>query len=372
MSFKRLHHSLVCRDDIFLAAAGDLYYKNGVLCRIGRCSAEIFRVDTIIGPVQTFCGADDMVDETGWTANIEMGIRASISQYIDRVQLLLRRARIEMKSYLVSKRRCQDKFVEGRAFDTSLTEGQIALPANVRCALGNTRILKSDVGRAAALTGDRDSAATALLQRAVLRTEEPIDPQTVLAAERAIVRESFGRSVARYRAALAAASVTVADARAILADRIARERVEERFRPPRPTAAQVSEFVATYAATRVRLVSVDPEAPWLGDAVRGFAVDSIAPAQVFGLPPGKRTLIDTSDGRFGVRPLGPSLPLYALDPARARDVATGVLGRFARQAVYDRWLSAREIRLLGSASCARDALPARGDVDLTAWLPFLD
>jgi hypothetical protein len=267
---------------------------------------------------------------------------------------------------------CDGPALAGRAFDTSLTEGQIALPANVRCMLGTTRILKSDVGRVAALTGDRDSAATALLQRAVLRTEEPVDPQTVLAAERAIVRESFGRSVARYRAALAAASVTVADARAILADRIARERVEERFRPPRPTASQVSEFVATYAATRVRLVSVDPEAPWLGDAVRGFAVDSIAPAQVFGLPPGKRTLIDTSDGRFGVRPLGPSLPLYALDPARARDVATGVLGRFARQAVYDRWLSAREIRLLGSASCARDALPARGDVDLTAWLPFLD
>jgi hypothetical protein len=121
----------------------------------------------------------------------------------------------------------------------------------------------------------------------------------------------------------------------------------------------------------VRLVSVDPEAPWLGDAVRGFAVDTIAPPQVFDLPQGRRTTIDTSDGRFGVRPLGPALPLYALDPARARDVATGVLGRFARQAVYDRWLIAREIRLLGNATCAHDALPTKGDVDLTAWLPFL-
>ena len=65
----------------------------------------------------------------------------------------------------------------------------------MRCTLGDGRILKSDVGRTAALTGDRESAATALLERAVLRASEPIDPQTVLAAERAIVRDRFGRSV---------------------------------------------------------------------------------------------------------------------------------------------------------------------------------
>jgi hypothetical protein len=27
--------------------------------------------------------------------------------------------------------------------------------------------------------------------------------------------------------------------------------------------------------------------------------------------------------------------------------------------------------LLGDAVCARDDLPAKGDVDLTAWVPFL-
>src|SRR3954471_6773202 len=257
------------------------------------------------------------------------------------------------------------------AFDTSLTEGQIVLPAAVRCTFGDARILKNDVYRASALTGDQASAASALMQRAVLRSEQPIDPQTVLAAERAIVRDRFGGSVSRYRAALAAAHVTLADARAIIGDRLARDRVRQRFRPPKATNAQIDAFVSTYAATRVRLVSVDPEARWLGAPARGFAVDTIAPSQVFSLRQGKRRSIDTIDGRFTVRPLGPSLPLYALPPARAADVARGVLGRFAKDAVYERWLHARETALLAKAVCARDDLPATGDVDLAAWVPFL-
>src|SRR4051794_16947613 len=256
-------------------------------------------------------------------------------------------------------------------FDRSRTEGQIVLPVAVRCTFGDARILKNDVYRASRITGDYGSAASALLQRAVLRIEEPIDPLTILAAERAIVRDRFRGSVPRYRNALGAAHIALADARSIIADRLARDRVRERFRPPRATPAQVAEFVSTYAATRVRLVSVDPEAPWLGDASRGFAVETIAPAQVFTLPQAKRRSIDTIDGRFAVRPLGPALPLYALPPARAADVARGVLGRFAKDAVYERWLHARETALLAKAVCARDDLPVIGDVDLAAWVPFL-
>src|SRR5205809_964657 len=127
----------------------------------------------------------------------------------------------------------------------SRTEGQLLLPVGVRCTLGEARILRSDVGRTAGLTGDRESAATALLQRAVLRAESPIDPLTVLAAERAIVRDRFGRSAARYRSALSAAKLTLADARSIISDRLARDQVEERFRPPAATAAQIAEFLGT-------------------------------------------------------------------------------------------------------------------------------
>jgi hypothetical protein len=48
-----------------------------------------------------------------------------------------------------------------------------------------------------------------------------------------------------------------------------------------------------------------------------------------------------------------------------------VLGRFAKDDVFQRWLRTQENGLLAQAVCARDALPAKGDVDLTAWLPFL-
>ena len=261
--------------------------------------------------------------------------------------------------------------VAGAGFDPSLAEGQIELPAAVRCTLGGQAIGKADVGRAAALTGDLAAAATALLQRVVLRTDQPVDPQTVLAAERAIVRDRFGGSSSRYRAAIVAAHINQADARAIIADRLARDRVKERFRPRPATASQVSDFISSYSATNVRLVSVDAPAPWLGGAERGFAVETIAPDQVFAMPPGKRRSLDTIDGRFVVRALGPALPLFALPPARAEDVARAVLGRFAKDDVYQRWLRARETALLGDAVCARDDVPAPGDVDLTLWAPFL-
>ncbi len=266
---------------------------------------------------------------------------------------------------------CDGPALAGPGFDTSLTEGQIILPAGVRCALGGRVIKKTDVGRAAALTGDLDSAASAMLERVVLRQAEPIDPATVLSAERAIVRDRFGGSVPAYRAALLADHLTLADARAIIADRLGRERVEERFQPRPPSAASVGAFLATYAATRVRLVSVSPRAPWLGDLEQGLAVETLAPAQVFRLATNRSAAIDTIDGRFTVRPLAPALPLFALPHAQAVAVARDVLDRFARDGVYQSWLGGRESTLLESAICARDDLPAEAGVDLTAWVPFL-
>jgi hypothetical protein len=266
---------------------------------------------------------------------------------------------------------CDAPAVAGAGFNTSRTEGQLELPAGIRCTFGAQRIAKDDVGRTATLTGDLAAAATALLQRVVLRADEPVDPLTVLAAERAIVRDRFAGSRTRYRATLAAAHLAQTDARAIIADRLARDRVKERFRPKAATARQIADFSATYSATNVRLVSVDAPAPWLGGAQRGFAVETIAPEQVFSLPIGKPRSLDTIDGRFVVRALGPSLPLLALAPARAQDVARAVLGRFAKDDVYQRWLRTRENALLGDAVCARDDVPAPGDVDLTLWAPFL-
>ncbi len=207
---------------------------------------------------------------------------------------------------------CDAPAVAGAGFNTSRTEGQVELPAGIRCTFGAQRIAKDDVGRTATLTGDLAAAATALLQRVVLRADEPVDPLTVLAAERAIVRDRFAGSGTRYRAALAAAHLTQPDARAIIADRLARDRVKERFRPKPATARQIADFSATYSATNVRLVSVDAPAPWLGGAQRGFAVETIAPEQVFSLPLGKPPL-----ARHDRRPLRRACA-RAVTPAASR------------------------------------------------------
>jgi len=266
---------------------------------------------------------------------------------------------------------CDGPALAGPGFDTSLTEGQIILPAGVRCSLGTQTIRKADVGRAAALTGDLDSAASAMLERAVLRAAEPIDPATVLSAERAIVRDRFGGSVPAYRAALLAAHVTLADARAIIADRLGRERVEERFQPRPPSAANIAAFLSTYAGTLVRLVQVSPRAPWLGDLDRGLAVETLAPIQLFRLGTNRTATLDTIDGRFVVRTLAAPLPVLALPRAQAVGVAKSVLDRFARDDVFQSWLQGRENTLLASAVCARDQVPTEADVDLSVWVPFL-
>ena len=262
---------------------------------------------------------------------------------------------------------CDAPTVAGVAFDQSLTEGQIALPPGTRCTLGTARIAKADVGRTAALTGDLGSAATALLERVVLRADEPVDP-----CDRARVGTcDRSRPVRRQRRALPRGArprraSRSADARAIIADRLARDRVKERFRPKPATARQVSDFVSTYASTNVRLVSVDAPAPWLGRRparIRGRddrpRAGVLAPAR----RDAGRSTRSTAASRF-VRSAR-LCRVYALAPARARDVARAVLGRFAKDDVYQHWLRARQTALLGDAVCARDDVPAAGDVDLT-------
>jgi hypothetical protein len=116
---------------------------------------------------------------------------------------------------------------------------------------------------------------------------------------------------------------------------------------------------------------VAPRAPWLGDVDQGLAVQTLAPIQVFRLATNRSATIDTIDGRFTVRPLAAALPLFALSRPQAVGVAKSVLDRFARDDVFQSWLRGQESKLLDSAVCARDDLPAEADVDLTAWLPFL-
>ena len=254
-------------------------------------------------------------------------------------------------------------------FDTSLSEGQLDLPPGVRCVFPDGQIDRNSVSRMTTLTGDPGYAASVLLEQVVLKAEQPVAYLNVLSAERAVVVASFGGDRARYRAALANAKLTIADARAIIAARLERDDVELRFKPKPPTSTQITDFLTTYAQQPVRLVTTTRTAPWLGNALKGFAVSTLAPSEVFTLAGAGR--IDTPDGPFDVTPLAAAIPLALLPRAQAVGAARVALERLARDAVYRTWLHAQEQSRLDAGSCAGDQLPTPTATDLSAFVPFL-
>ena len=264
---------------------------------------------------------------------------------------------------------CDGPAAAGKGFDASLTAGQLALPPGARCVLTNGRIDRSPLFRLTQLTGDADFAASVLLERSVLQAEARVDPVSVVSAERLVVRSQFGGSRTRYLASLRKARMTLADARAVIADEIARDRIQSKFRPRARPRSEVDAFLARYAAVEVREVEVEPAAPWLGNAKRGWAVATLAPEQVFSLSGEAR--IDTADGNFSVKPLGSAMPLDLLpEPVRTK-VARASLDVFARGDIYERWLAGRERAQLADAECLRDDLPTPGATHLGPFVPFL-
>ncbi len=267
------------------------------------------------------------------------------------------------------QRLCDGPGLAGAGFDDSLTDGQLVVPTGARCVLGSGSISRGPLYRLTLLTGDADFAASVLLERAALQQEAPVDPVSVASAERLVVESSFGGSRTRYLAAVLRSRLTLGEARSIIADRIARDHVETRFKPRPRGPSEVSAFVQTYTGQPVRLVEVTPSAPWLGGAERGWAVSSLAPASVFALR--KPARIDTPDGSFRVKPLGPAVPLGLLPAELGRAVARSSLQHLARGNVYASWLAVQERRQLDGATCLRDDLPATGVTDLTPFVPFL-
>ena len=203
----------------------------------------------------------------------------------------------------------------------------------------------------------------------MLTAEQPVDPDDVLSAERAVRATAFHGSRPAYYAALRKAHLTIADAHAVIVARLQRDLVEARFHPPAATPAEIADFLATYAGVDVRLVRTTEKAPWLGGVVQGWAVATLAPAGVFGLE--QSGAIDTTDGSFTVTPLGPVQPLALVPRAQARDAAKAALERLAREKLYRSWLHGQEQQRLASAVCLNDRLPVPGATDLSAFVPFL-
>ena len=109
---------------------------------------------------------------------------------------------------------CDGPSWAGDGFDASLTEGQIRLPSGIVCSIGSSKIAAGELGPLVQLTGDRDLAFTALLERIAERRVVPVSTTQILAAERTVIAARFGGSAAAYRGALAAAHATVPVARA--------------------------------------------------------------------------------------------------------------------------------------------------------------
>jgi hypothetical protein len=267
---------------------------------------------------------------------------------------------------------CDGPSAAGPGFDASLTEGQLRLPKDSRCTIGSQRVLWDTIRSIQGLTGDGQAAFTAAFARAVAARRAEAPAKRIAAAERLVVNVRFGGSRAAYVAALARAHATVSAARGVIADELRRSAIAAHLRVATPSSAEIESYAETYANAAARLVEVKPGAPWLGGTRRGYALASNAPAQVFGLPTGKRVTVNTFNGVFKVRALGPAIPLGALPLDWVRPSITAALKAIEREDAYGNWLLGQETTALGQAICWRDQLPAVGAVPLTDYLPFLD
>ena len=264
---------------------------------------------------------------------------------------------------------CSGPGAAGPAMDPSLTVGQLdQLAPGVVCQLPAGQIRASAVAPLARAIGDRDIAASVVLERLVLQQEVKLDARAVLAAELAFLDDHFRGSVPAYLAALRRINLTRLGARGLLLDELRREAIRGRFRPPRPSATAAAEFHRTYAGLQVRLVETARPVEWLGYRSRGLAVETFAPARVFALS--RRGRVRTMHGPIDVKPLGDTVLLGTVPIAEARVAIESSLNRFARVSVYENWLAAQQERALREAVCVGDELPEPAALTLSDLLPF--
>jgi len=260
----------------------------------------------------------------------------------------------------------------GSGFDTSLKEGQLSLlPAGAQCLIGTRVLSNAAIAQLQLLTGDRDTAYSALFERLVESTRAPVPTKAVLDAEQAIVGQSFGGSRAAYVDALRQAHASVPVARGVIGDELRRTQVARTLSGGIPTADQIQTFYESYPDLSVRLVQSKPLPSWLGAKPKGFAISEVAPDRIFDLRTGKPAVVRTTEGTFRVKALDASLPLGAVPLGKATAAIRAALQAFARGEAFENWTVGKQRYVLNSAVCARDDLPQPSAVDLTSYLPFL-
>jgi hypothetical protein len=260
----------------------------------------------------------------------------------------------------------------GPGFDTSLQEGQLSvLSAGTQCLIGRRRLTNAAIAQLQLLTGDRETAYSALFERLVESDQSPVPTSAVLAAERGVILQSFGGSRAAYVSALQQAHVSVSVARGILGDQLRRARVQSTLPGGAPTATQIQTFYESYPDLPARLITSKPQPSWLGSKAQGFAISEVAPDRVFTMKNGRSTVLQTSEGSFRVKALDDALPLGAVPLRKATPAIAAALRGFERGEAFENWTVGKQRYVLNTAICARDDLPQPGAVDLTSYLPFL-
>ena len=260
----------------------------------------------------------------------------------------------------------------GAKFNASRTEGQLsALTPGVQCLIGKAAISNDAIQKLQLLTGDRETAYSALFERFVESKQAPVSTADVLAAERAVIAQAFGGSRAAYVSALRQAHATVTIARGILGDQLRRAQVEATLRSSTPSAADIQTFYSSYPDLQVRLVSARPAPAWLGDKPKGLALSEVAPDRLFTLTTGAGDVVRTSAGSFVVKALGDALPLGAVPLGQAKPAIAAALRAFARGAAFEQWTVGQQRSTLNNALCARDDLPQPSAINLASYLPFL-
>jgi hypothetical protein len=265
---------------------------------------------------------------------------------------------------------CDAPTLIGRAFDADLREGQIDLPAGVRCELGDTRLTSRRVAYVARLTHDGEVALTALVQRAIESELTHVSAADIVAAEQNVIATRFGGRRRAYASALSQAGVTESLARAILGDELRRIELEARMTSTRPTANDVERFGQTYAPVLARRLVVTPVPSWLPGG-SGLALGTSAPPAVFRIPTGKAVRIRTLQGLLSVRALAGPEELGTLPRSLARPAIRRELGFQRKAEAYTDWTLRRQRGAEGRLVCTHDRLPEIGAVSLSSFAPFL-
>jgi hypothetical protein len=259
-----------------------------------------------------------------------------------------------------------------RGFDASRAAGQISLPARAFCAApGYGTVSTSELTRLTAVTGDRNAASSLLFERLIEQHHAGASSNAVHAVEGAIIGASFGGSRAAYLVALSQAHLSLADARALLADEIRRAKLEQKQKVGAPKTADVSRFYEAYPQLLVRRVHVSPAAPWLGGAQDGYSVSGTAPAGVFTVRSGRTSTIETLLGAYKVRPAGAPVTLGSLPIGKVHGAIATSLESAARARAFERWTIGEQRRALDVASCRADELPEPAATDVAQFVPFL-